>query len=217
MKEKFEEEAEDNQDKNLTHSCTLFPSWSEVQPVKMNCSQVPLFETAASWYREETEDKNISLECRVLLVYGSCSCGGVCQRHREQVQPHNMSNIEKSDSPLAFQVQLQRQRRPPISLTFWAPSEASGLWFRVGMERWTGHRGTVLRVQKVQTFSMCCSAGGVSQELLLDVAAESTPEPTKPEGVSVRSVMRAKTCTLTGDTHGVSKSSGIAVQANLLL
>lgn len=104
----------------------------------------------------------------------------------EQVQPHNMSNIENSDSPLAFQVQLQRQRRPPVSLTFWAPSEASGLRFRVGTERWTGHRGTVLRFQKVQTFSMCCSAGGVSQELLLDVAAESTPEPTKPEGVSVR-------------------------------
>lgn len=88
----------------MTHSCTLFPSRSEVQPVKMSCSQVSL------------------LEGRVWLVYGSCSCGGVCQSHREQVQPHNMSTIENSDSPLAFQVQLQRQRRPPISLTFWAPS-----------------------------------------------------------------------------------------------
>lgn len=141
----------------------------------MNRSQVSSLETTASWYGEETEDRNISLEGRGLGSFAAAVCVEASVKVTgSSSKPPNMSNIENSDSPPAFQVQPQRQRRPPVSLSPWAPSEASGLRFRVGMENRTGHRGTVPRFQKVQTSSMCCGAGGASQELLLDVGAGST-------------------------------------------
>lgn len=56
-----------------------------------------------------------------LLVYGSCSCGGVCRSHREQVQPRDMSNIENSDSPLALQVQLPAPKKTSHRSDFLGP------------------------------------------------------------------------------------------------
>lgn len=123
---------------------------------------------------------------------------------------HTTCPVLKTQNLPWFSHCSSRAKKTSHKFDFLGPVRGSGPWFRVGKEwRWTGHRGTVIYFQKVQTFTMYCrGAGGVSQELMLDVGAQSTLEPMKLEGVSVRLVMRAKTCTLTGKRSQSVKELG---------
>lgn len=68
------------------------------------------------------------------LVYSSCSCGGVCQSNMEQLQPFPIQ-VQYWKLPLSsgFPSAAPEPRRPPITLTFWVPSEAQVLGS--GLER----------------------------------------------------------------------------------
>lgn len=83
-----------------------------------------------------------------------------------------IQNILKIQTLLWFSHCSSRAKKTSHKFDSLRPVRGSGLGSRIGKERWTGHRGTVIYFQKVQTFTMYCSgAGGVSQELLLDVGA----------------------------------------------